>query len=150
MSPPVTQPGRTPRLSERDDLAERLVLLIRESAAVEEARLDILLDASILAAEQVQDVRLNVLETPAEVTGWQLWSQAAVVFLLESNLVGKALNTLTRAIVGKAVRTNTLFLALPKSESGKELAFFAKYVYGGARGQVLRKGVPDLKLPGLS
>lgn len=138
------------RLGEYADLQERLVLLIRQSAAVQEARMDILLDATVLAAEQVQDVRLVVLETPAEVSGWELWGEIALGFLLDTKLAGKLLGLLTRKLIGQAVRTNTLFSVLPRSESGKELAFYAKYAFRDRARRVVREGIPELKLPGLS
>jgi hypothetical protein len=137
-------------LSRYDDLVERIALLIRQSAAVQEARCDILLDAAVLAAEQVQDVRLNVIETPAEISGWEIWTEIAIGFLIDSKLPGKALSALTRKVVGQAVKTNTLFFALPKSEEGRELAFYAKNVFRDSARSVLRSGLPALKLPGLS
>ena len=141
---------RSAGLNAYDDLVERIVLLMRESAAVQEARSDILLDAAVLAAEQVQDVRLNVLETPAEVSGWEIWTEIAIGFLIDSKLPGKIVSSLTRKIVGKAVKTNTLFFALPKSESGETLAYAAKNLFKGSGRNVLRHGLPAIKVPGLS
>jgi hypothetical protein len=138
------------QVSSYDALVEHLVLLIRQSAAVQEARADVLLDGAVLAAEQVQDVRLNVLETPAQVSGWSIWAEVALTFLLESNIPGKVLSELSRRIVGQLVKTNTVFLALPKSISGRELAATAKALSGGSMSRVLQQGLPVLKLPGLS
>jgi hypothetical protein len=102
-------------------LVEAVVQLVRQSAAVQEARLDALLDGATLAAEQVQDVRLQVIEEPAEVTGWDIFVEIAPILIIESKVPAKLLANLTKRLLGPAVRSNALFLALPKSQAGKEL-----------------------------
>ena len=66
----------TPTDAQIDDYVEQVVLLVRQSAAVQEARVDAFLDGATFAAEQVQDVRLQMLENPAQVTGWDLGSNS--------------------------------------------------------------------------
>jgi hypothetical protein len=118
-----------PTAAQVDDYAEQVVLLVRQSAAVQEARVDAFLDGATLAAEQVQDVRLQVLETPAQVRGWELWVEFALL-LLETNLVSKAIALASRTIFIPMVRSNRLFLALPKSAAGKELVKLSKNLPG--------------------
>lgn len=109
-----------------DALVEQVCLHVRESAAVQEARLDAFLDGAILAAEQVQDVRIAVVEQPAELEGWKFWLDIAITLALESNLAGKIVNRLTKAVFTPVVRSNALFLRLPKSPAGQELVKVAK------------------------
>jgi hypothetical protein len=118
-----------------DDLVEQVCLHVRQSAAVQEARLDSFLDGAILAAEQVQDVRIAVLEQPAELEGWKFWLDIAITLALESNLAGKLVNQLTKALFTPVVRSNALFLLLPKSPAGQDLVKVAK-----ARSIPRRKG----------
>jgi hypothetical protein len=109
-----------------DELVEQVCLHVRQSAAVQEARIDAFLDGAILAAEQVQDVRIAVLEQPAELEGWKFWLDIAITLALESNLAGKLVNQLTKALFTPVVRSNALFLLLPKSQAGQDLVKVAK------------------------
>lgn len=117
-----------PSAAQIDDYVEQVVLLVRQSAAVQEARVDAFLDGATLAAEQVQDVRLQLLETPAQVTGWELWAELGIVFLLESNLAGALIALGARKMFTPLVRSNALFLQLPKSAVGKELVATANNI----------------------
>jgi hypothetical protein len=121
---------------------------VRQSAAVQEARADVLLEGAMLAAEQVQDVRIAVLEEPTEMTATEFWVEVALTVIIESNLASKLLAATTKKIFTPVVRSNALFLLLPKSAQGRELAAAGKVfeeVAGSGR-SVLRDGIA--KLPG--
>jgi hypothetical protein len=113
-----------------NDLVEEVVLRVRNSAAVQEARTETFLDAAILAALQVHDVRLQALETPAEVTGWEFFGDLLLTLILESNVIGMALKGITKTIFKSVLRTNAVFRALPKSPRGHDLLLRAR---AGAR-----------------
>jgi hypothetical protein len=136
------------------DLVEETCLLIRHSAAVQEARTEAFLDAAIVAAFQVHDVRLQALETPAELTGWEFFGELLLTIILESNVVGKILGKVTRKMFTSVLRTNALFRALPKSPTGKELAFYARFGRSLSTGKTfsssLRGGFPEVGIPGLA
>jgi len=105
---------------------EDLIYLIRQSCAVQLARVDAFLDGIVLAAEQVQDMRLKFLETPPEVPAWKIIGQAALTFILESTIAGAILTAATKAIFTPILRQHAVFMALPKSLDGKALAESAK------------------------
>ena len=130
-------------------LVEQAVALVRQSAAVDEARLDTFLDGAVVAAEQVQDTRLNLLEQPAEVSAADVWVEISIGLLIDSKLISKALSLVARNLFGGVVRSNAVFLALPKSASGKELSKVSKQIASTApdfirRGDVLTHGFRSL------
>jgi hypothetical protein len=91
------------------------IRLVRQSEAVTEARTDPFLDGAVLAAEQVQDVRISVLETPKAVTASEFWTEVAITLVVESNLAGKLVSLVAKQTLGKLIRLNAVFYALPKS-----------------------------------
>jgi hypothetical protein len=134
----------TPSLAARAAHAE----LVRQSAAVNEARAEPFLEGAVLAAEQVQDVRIAVLERPAELTATQFWTEVAITIIVDSNLASKLLSAATKAIFKPIVRINALFRVLPKSQLGRELSYAAKLAdeVGMSGRSVIRNGI--LGLPG--
>src|SRR4051794_15685008 len=72
---------------------------IRLSAQQDLERLSVITDAAVLAAEQVQDVRLDLLEQGPKVTTSDLIFDALLTFALESPIAGLAAKALTQAIV---------------------------------------------------
>ena len=123
--------------------------LVRQSAAVNEARVDPILEGAVLAAEQVQDVRIAIVEQQPELTATDFWTEVAITVIIDSNLASKLLSAAAKMIFRPIVRSNALFLALPKSEIGRQLAATAKEfeaVFPGSGRSVLREG--SKKLPG--
>lgn len=109
------------KLDEYSQFAEDLVFLIRQSCYVQLARVDAYLNGVTLAAEQVQDKRIQLLETPPEVSGWEFFGNILLTFTLESTLGGKLLAAVTKRIFTPILRQNFVFMALPKSPYGVEL-----------------------------
>ena len=70
------------------DLVEQAAALVRQSAAIDEARLDAFLDGAVIAAEQVQDTRLTVLEQPAELSATDLWVEIAIGLMIGFGAIG--------------------------------------------------------------
>jgi hypothetical protein len=95
------------------------VSFIRQSAFVQQERVQTMLDAAILAVEQVQDKRLDILESGPEVS----WSQTAMDFLLglvlNTPLAGKIaqlaaghlLQRAQSALLAKEIALRTSFLS---------------------------------------
>lgn len=95
-------------------LIEDLVFLIRQSCYIQLARVDAYLDGVVLAAEQVQDTRIRLLETPPEVTGWEFFGNILLTFMLESTIGGRFLADVTKRFFTPILRQNEIFMALPK------------------------------------
>jgi hypothetical protein len=118
---------------------------------------DTFLDAAVLAAEQVQDVRLQALEQPAELSGWDLWVQLAILLALESNIAGALIKWACGSAVKGFIKSNTYFLSIAGSRSGKQLAQAARDVASGKRRikgastarAVLGRGIPSRAIPGV-
>lgn len=64
------------------------------------------MDGAILAAEQVQDKRLELLEQGPEVTGFDIFMDFALTFILESPLAGKIFRAITTKMLVPRVRAN--------------------------------------------
>lgn len=99
---------------------------IAESSAVQQARVDAYLDGATLAAQQVSEVRLTLLEQPAELSGWDFWVNVGMTFLLESNFIGATLKAVTSAVFKPLVRSNLVWLRIPRSPTGQDLVEVAK------------------------
>ena len=104
-----------------DELTEEIVFQIRQSRAVQLARVQAYLDGLVLAAEQVQDVRLKHQETPPAVSGWEAAGSLLLTFALDSTIAGKLLAKTAQVIFTPILRMNSVFRALPKSTDGKQL-----------------------------
>ncbi|MGY1711240.1 hypothetical protein ACI8AC_17205 [Geodermatophilus sp. SYSU D00758] len=109
-----------------DSYAEEVCRHIDECSAVQLAQVECYLDGATLAGEQVQDVRISLLEQPAELSGWDFWLGLGITFLLESNFVGAALRSITTRVFTPLVRSNAVWLRIPKSPSGHELVALAE------------------------
>lgn len=104
-----------------DELTEEIAFQIRQSRTIQLARVDAYLDGVVLAAEQVQDVRLSLLEEPTVVNGWEAAGSVLLTFALESTIAGKALAKVAKTIFTPVLRMNSVFRRLPKSADGHRL-----------------------------
>lgn len=109
-----------------DALVEDTVLVLQQSEAIQLARVDAYLDGITLAAEQVQDTRITLLETPPAVSGWEYIGNVALTFAMGTTVFGKVLTAVTQRIFTPVLRQSVVFMALPKSPYGKDLAKQAK------------------------
>src|SRR5262249_13271074 len=100
----VNNPLKTPTPAE----IEAAVAFIRQSAARQMELGHAIMDGAILAAEQVQDKRLGLLEQGPEVSGWDILLDFAMVFVLESPLAGKILQAVTVKALAPRIRANPL------------------------------------------
>jgi hypothetical protein len=99
-----------------------LFLQIRRSAAVQTERIQAIIDGAILAVEQVQDKRLDVLETPPEVE----MSDAIFDMLLGICLGAVAehvLKPITESIVSNVITSAAYYSKVPESGAPKSLEF---------------------------
>jgi hypothetical protein len=87
---------------------ELAVLTLRNLAAEQMEDFHTLMDSVILAAEQVQDKRLEMLEQGPEVSAWEVFWDFALVFILESPLAGKVLHYFTKGMYIRRLRVNAL------------------------------------------
>jgi hypothetical protein len=85
---------------------EEAAAFIRQSAARQMESLQTIMDSATLAAEQVQDKRLEVLEQGPEVTALDIFWDFALTFILESPLPGKLLRGITQKWLLPRVRSN--------------------------------------------
>jgi hypothetical protein len=116
---------------------EALVSGIRVSEAMQLERIQAVVDGAILAVEQVQDVRLDVLETPAEATVSDLVFDMLVGLCFMG--VGAALAPITKSIAKELVQVASWYGRMPDKFLGKTLRsiarmastdFAEKYGYG--------------------
>ncbi|HXG95494.1 MAG TPA: hypothetical protein VNJ06_00120 [Gemmatimonadales bacterium] len=98
MGPPVFSPG--------SEAIEETTALIRQSAIRQIECAQTIMDGAILAAEQVQDKRLELLEQGPEVSGFDVFIDFALTFILESPLAGKIFQTITTKMLLPRVRAN--------------------------------------------
>jgi hypothetical protein len=104
-----------------DELTEEVVFQVRQSRAVQLARIEAYIDAVVLAAEQVQDTRIRLLEEPVAVSGWEAAGSILLSFALDSTIAGKLLAKAAQVIFTPVLRMNSVFRALPKSADGQRL-----------------------------
>lgn len=83
---------------------EDLIYLIRWSAQMDAERIQAIVDGAVLAAEQVQDKRIDLLEQDPEVTATELIFESLLTFVLESSLIGIAAQVAARRIVTPLLR----------------------------------------------
>jgi hypothetical protein len=88
---------------------------IRVSEARQLESVHVITDAAILAAEQVQDKRLEVLEKGPEVSGFDIFLEFALTFVLESNLIGKSLKLFTKHLVSPRIQAKRLAIEATKT-----------------------------------
>lgn len=88
---------------------EHAVHWIRQSAYIQSERLQAFVDGVVLAAEQVQNIRLDLLEKGPEVEAGLALIDVFVVFLLESSIPGILLTSLAKKIIRPILRTGSLW-----------------------------------------
>lgn len=87
-----------------------------------EAYFDMIADAAILASNQVQDKRLDMLEAGPEVTGTDILLEVLLSVLLSSNVAGIVIGAVTKKILDRVLSTRRVFMRLSgRSEYGKFL-----------------------------
>jgi hypothetical protein len=89
---------------------EEAVAFMHHSCAVQMERIQAQLDGVTLAAEQVQDKRIELLERGPEVSGTAVFIEFALTLVLETPLAGRLLHLVTRRIMTPIVRRR---LAVP-------------------------------------
>ncbi len=104
-----------------DQLIENVVNLIRQSRHIQLARIEAWLEGVVLAAEQVQDVRIRIVETPQELSGWKFYGELLWTAFLDTSLAGKLLAKATSIVFTRVLRQHRVFMALPKSAAGEQL-----------------------------
>jgi hypothetical protein len=87
---------------------EEALAFVRQSSARQLELAQAVMDGAILAAEQVQNKRLEILELGPEVTGFDILLDFALTFALESPLAGKILRSLTMKMLLPRLRANQL------------------------------------------
>ena len=83
---------------------EETVAFMAHAAAVQQERIQALLDGAVLAAEQVQDKRIEMLERGPEVSGSDVFMEFAITLILESPLAAALLKGITKAIFSPVIR----------------------------------------------
>ncbi|MBN1596384.1 hypothetical protein JW933_10700 [candidate division FCPU426 bacterium] len=107
---------------------EASVAVLRQLAAEQMEDMYTLMDSATLAAEQVQDKRLEILEQGPEVSAWEIFWDFSLTFILESPLAGKILHMFTKHLFIRRIRAHAFVKArLIKSIHPKNREFF-KYL----------------------
>lgn len=109
---------------------EKAVALIEQSFAIQQERIQIIVDAALLAVEQIQDKRLELLEKGKTVTINDVIFDLLSVYLWEVGLVGHVLQPLvkevTRIICSKSLKYSAVYNHLQKSDYGAQFIGYAR------------------------
>lgn len=120
---------------------QKLALLHASSHARRqtEAYFDTIAHAAILAANQVQDKRLDFVEQPPSIQGSDLFFEVLLGIALESSVAGAIIRSVTKRIFERVLATRQVFLTLGgRSDFGEFLineiaAAEAKWIAAGRR-----------------
>ncbi len=123
---------------------------MRQYAFLQVERTQALVDGAILAAEQVQDKRLDLLEQGPELTVSEVLFDVFLTMALESSIAGKVLAGITKKLLKPALSSVRVFSVLPKfalSERGRDLKWLSQTmkVWGGK--QVARNTIKKFLTP---
>lgn len=127
--------------SERDEL----VAAARLSAASDAERVQAIVDGALLAAQQVQDKRLDLLEEGPEVSTSDVLFDALVIFAFESGLVGKAAALFARTAISPLLRRAGAAVLLPPRSVRREyldIYAYAQRNFGALAAQQVRARNP--------
>src|SRR5688500_8176518 len=94
--------------SQKELVKEEVILLLRAAAVEQIESLQLMLDAAVLAVEQIQDKRLELLEEGPEVTTGDIVWEFAITLLLEANIAGLVLQKLTRKVLAGRIQQKRL------------------------------------------
>jgi hypothetical protein len=120
------------------------ILMVRNSRDVQVARIDVILEAAILAAEQVQDVRIARFETPPEVTFKEFAAEVLISIVLDTPLAGKLLAAATKLIFSSVLKKASVFAQYAEGPLADKIKADAKNAIGRLRG---RSFTTSLDLP---
>lgn len=113
----------------RSDI-ESAVALIEQSFAMQEERIQIIVDAALLALEQVQDKRIELAEKGKNFTIYDVIFDVLSVYLWEVGLIGHVLEPLvkevTGAIIKRSLKYSAVYNHLNKSDYGAQFIGYAR------------------------
>ncbi|MBO9598550.1 MAG: hypothetical protein J7559_12135 [Cohnella sp.] len=113
----------------RSDI-ESAVALIEQSFAMQEERIQIIVDAALLALEQVQDKRIELQEKGKNFTIYDIIFDVLSVYLWEVGLIGHVLEPLvkevTGAIIQRSLKYSAVYNRLNKSDYGAQFIGYAR------------------------
>ncbi len=87
---------------------EELIFYLKYATQIKLQRLQDILDAVVLAAEQVQDKRIELLEDGPETNTSNLIVDLFICFILESSLAGQLVRLATKAVLSSFLRSRML------------------------------------------
>ncbi len=109
---------------------ESAIALIEQSFAMQEERIQIIVDAAILALEQVQDKRIELAEKGKNFTIYDIIFDVLSVYLWEVGLIGHVLEPLvkevTGAIIQRSLKYSAVYNHLNKSDYGAQFIGYAR------------------------
>lgn len=117
---------RLARMTQAD--IEEAVLFVRRSAVQMMERTQAMVDGAVLAAEQVQDQRLDVVETSPEVSTTEVVFDVLFTLAVNSSVAGRLLSNITTRLLRPVLRSSRVFAALPKfavSRQGQDLKWIS-------------------------
>jgi hypothetical protein len=110
---------------------ELAIEFLHRSEQIQLERLQCLADGALLGAEQVQDVRLDLLEQGPEVDTSAVIIDLFIGFLLDSSIPGRLLKGFANTTCKRLVARSAIFKIdgkLALEEADKEFAFFKEFV----------------------
>jgi hypothetical protein len=126
---------------------EDVIFLIRWSAQIDIERIQAIVDGAILAAEQVQDKRIDLLEQGPEVAATDLIFDALVTFVLESSLIGIAARTAAHKIITPLLRKVGAVALMPHPNIRREYLGMLEFArkFGKYATAQIRDANPELR-----
>jgi hypothetical protein len=129
---------------------EEALLRVRQYAFLQVERTQAFVDGAILAAEQVQDKRLDLLEQGPELTVSEVLFDMFLTMALESTIAGKVLAGITKKLLKSALSSVRVFSVLPKfalSERGRNLKWLSQLMKERGGKQVARNTIKKFLTP---
>jgi hypothetical protein len=129
---------------------EETLLRVRQYAFLQVERTQAFVDGAILAAEQVQDKRLDLLEQGPELTVTEVIFDILLTIALESTIAGKVLAGITKKLLKTALSSVRVFSVLPKfalSERGQNIKWLSQLMKVRGGKQVARNTIKKFLTP---
>lgn len=148
----VTTDARLPFVStglasdlQREMHVEEAIEFAKHASAIQLERIQALTDGAVLAAEQVQDKRIEVLERGPEVSGTSLLMEFAITLILESPLAAKALQKLTTVVLRPIIKRRIAIAELRIRSSTLQLRKVSRTLSAPAALEAARQADLDVR-----
>ena len=102
---------------------EQAIAFIQHSVDYQLERLQFFVDSALLAVEQVQDKRIELLEHPPEkeVTIYDVFFDMVFLYCWQAKVVEPIIKKATKSIVSQLLKRRAIYNMLPRSEIGADI-----------------------------